>query len=554
MKNRPTRHAVLLAFAAAISFAPFWGTLRAQPAAAPAAPVPGPGRGGRGPTAIGSKIADGQAYATLVELKHQPNAQDNGRLLLAFEANGFDGIPVWESTDHGTNWHFVANAHDSQETDKPRCDLHWQPHLTEMPRSAHGLAAGTVLLSASTVCQLPPPGRGTQVMHLRLFTSTDFGKSWTYRSTFAEGTGPAPVWEPHLLILDDNRFVEFYSDETHKADGYNQMLGHKLSSDGGLTWGPEVYDTAMKGGVERPGMVIIARLPDGRYAYNFEDVDGPVLNQVHIKFSKDGIHWGDPEKRGTKVQTEAGQYPANTPNVFWFPIGGPKGVMVVTSRSSQGVGGDPAGNTLYWNNNLGEGPWWQAPTPVRKIGNNRAGWTQALLLLPDGRLLHITSSGSPDAATANNAGANSILFNAAKVDFNRYEAENAQQKGAAVLRDGSMSNGTKSRLGAGEVGTLTFHITVPKAGAYTLAVNYSGIGFPATPRLAANGKSVNGRTEAVALDSDLAALRNADLGTRGTGEHEQLTAQAMLKAGSNTVVIKGGEHALDIDFLEVTAR
>src|SRR5439155_17021399 len=124
---------------------------------------------------------------------------------------------------------------------------------------------------------------------------------------------------------------------------------------------------------------------------------------------------------------------------------------------------------------------WQAPTPVRKIGNNRAGWTQALLPLSDGRLLHITSSGSPDPATANSASANFILFNAAKVDFNRYEAENAQQKGAAVLRDGSMSNGAKSRLGAGEVGTLTFHVTVPKAGAYTIAVNYSGIGFPATP-------------------------------------------------------------------------
>jgi hypothetical protein len=257
-------------------------------AAALASPALAQGRGGRGPQAVGTKIADGQAYATLVELKHQANAADNGKLLLAFEANGFDGIPVWESTDHGTSWHFVANAHDPQETDKPRCDLHWQPHLTEMPRAGHGIAAGTVLLSASTVCQQPAPGRGTQLMHLRLFASADLGRSWAWRSTYAEGTGEAPVWEPHLLILDDGRFVEFYSDETHKADGYNQMLGHKVSTDGGLTWGPEVYDTAMKGGVERPGMVIVARLPDGRYAYNFEDVAGPFnQSQVYLKFSRD---------------------------------------------------------------------------------------------------------------------------------------------------------------------------------------------------------------------------------------------------------------------------
>ena len=534
-------------------------SLWAQPAPAPAASAPATqpaaGRGGRGPVAVGTPIADGQAYATAVELKHQANPADNGRILLAFEANGFDGIPIWESTDHGASWHFIANAHDSQETDKPRCDLHWQPHLTEMPRNAQGIAAGTVLMSASTVCQQPSPGRGTQVMHLRLFTSSDFGRSWNFVSTFAEGTGELPVWEPHLQILDDNSFVEFYSDETHKADGYNQMLGHKVSRDGGKSWGPEVYDTAMKGGVERPGMVIIARLPDKRYVYNYEDVAGPVqANQVHLKFSKDGLHWGNPENRGTPVQTEAGQYPANTPNTFWFPVGGPKGVIVVTSRSSQGVGGDPAGNVLYWNNNLGVGPWWQAPTPVQKIGNNRAGWTQAMLLKADGSLLHITSSGASDPAKANNAASNVILFNAAKIDFGRYEAENAAQWGSAVMRDASMSNGTKSRLGAKDVGKLTFHITVPNAGRYRLSVNYAGIGFAATPRLYANGKAVPGVAAPAPLDPDIAAQRVRDLGTRGNGEHSLLSGTAGLKAGANTIEIRGGDYALDIDYLEVTPQ
>ena len=495
-KSRVISLPALLAVASLVLLS---GSLLAQPAPGPAASAPANqalqagGRGGRGPVAVGTRIADGQAYATVVELQHQANPADNGRILLAFEANGFDGIPIWESTDHGASWHFVANAHDSQESDKPRCDLHWQPHLTEMLRSSHGIAAGTILLSASTVCQQPPPGRGTQVMHLRFFTSGDFGRSWNFVSTYAEGTGELPVWEPHLQILDDGTLVEFYSDETHKADGYNQMLGHKVSKDGGRNWGPEIYDTAMKGGVERPGMVIISRLPNKSYVYNYEDVAGPVqANQVHLKFSKDGLNWGNPESRGVPVQTEAGQYPANTPNTFWFPIGGPKGVIIVTSRSSQGVGGDAAGNVLYWNNNLGVGPWWQASTPVQKIGNNRAGWTQAMLLKPDGSLLHVTSSGAPDPTVSNNANSNSILFNATKIDFNRYEAENARQQGSAVMRDASMSNGGKTRLGSRNVGKLTFHITVPKAGRYSLAVNYAGIGFTATPRLAANGNAVAG--------------------------------------------------------------
>ena len=197
------------------------------------------------------------------------------------------------------------------------------------------------------------------------------------------------------------------------------------------------------------------------------------------------------------------------------------------------------------------GPWWQAPTPVQKIGNNRAGWTQAMLLKPDGSLLHITSSGSTDPASSNNPGSNAILFNAAEIDLDRYEAENARQQGSAIMRDASMSNGGKTRLGAKNVGKLTFHITVPKAGRYALAVNYAGIGFAATPRLAVNGNGVTGAAGPAPADPDKAAQRIRDLGTRGTGEHSQLSAEAALKAGANTIEVLGGAYALDIDYLEV---
>src|SRR5438477_6264383 len=51
--------------------------------------------------AIGKKLVDGQAYVTLVRLSHQANPADNGRLLIAFEENGMDGIPIYESRDEG---------------------------------------------------------------------------------------------------------------------------------------------------------------------------------------------------------------------------------------------------------------------------------------------------------------------------------------------------------------------------------------------------------------------------------------------------------------------
>jgi hypothetical protein len=496
---------------------------------------------------VGTKLADGQAYVTLVRLSHQPNPADNGRILIALEENGMEGIPIYESRDEGASWQLVTHATDAQHSDHAKCNLHWQPHLTEMPRTVGALKAGTVLLSASAVCN-GDNGRMAS-MQLQLYGSTDQGRGWNYIGAVADGTAELPVWEPHLLILDDGKLVTYYSSETHKKDGYNQLLSHKLSTDGGKSWGPEVYDTAMPGGVERPGMVIVARLADGSYVYSYEDVQGPNNGQVHVKFSKDGIHWGPPAERGTPVQTLGGAYPINCPVIGWYPVGGPDGVLIVSARGGAG-GGDPGGRSLYWNTNKGIGPWWEAPAPVQKLMNGRAGWTQALMLKPDGSFLHITSSASPEAPT--NPSKNQVLFASAHLDFNRYEAEDAMRAGSALMHDASMSNGAKVRLGAKDIGRLTFRIHLAQGGTYRLGVNYGDIGFAATPRLIANGAAVSGTTQTAPLDPAAAALRVRDLGTRASGNRTLLSGTANLKAGDNDIEIAGGDYALDVDSLEVT--
>jgi len=296
-------------------------------------------------------------------------------------------------------------------------------------------------------------------------------------------------------------------------------------------------------------MAIVDRMGDGRYVYSYESVDGPTTgDQVHLKFSRDGLDWGAASSRGIGVQTDGGQYPVNCPVVNWFPVGGPKGVLVVSARGTDG-GGDSAGRSLFWNNNGGEGPWWEAPAPVQKRPNGRAGWTQALMLRPDGRFLHMTSSAAADAP--NDAGKNEILFRTAAIDFTRYEAEDGRRTGATVMRDPAMSNGAKVRLGSTGVGKLAYRITVFKPGAYTLALTYADIGLPGTPSLSANGRAVRATSAALPRDEAALARRNRDLGTRGTGETLALTGTAQLKAGENLIEVAGGAHALDIDYLQV---
>jgi hypothetical protein len=121
-----------------------------------------------------------------------------------------------------------------------------------------------------------------------------------------------------------------------------------------------------------------------------------------------------------------------------------------------------------------------------------------------------------------------------------------------MMRDGSMSNGAKVRLGAKDVGLLTFHVYLAKGGRYALGVNYSGIGFAAMPRIFANGNMLQGTAAPVAVDEAKAALRSRDLGTRGTGERIASSAFSDLKAGENIVEIAGGAYALDVDYLEIT--
>jgi hypothetical protein len=88
------------------------------------------------------------------------------------------------------------------------------------------------------------------------------------------------------------------------------------------------------------------------------------------------------------------------------------------------------------------------------------------MLRKDGDFLHITSSASPDAPA--NPSKNQILFANGKLNFNRYEAEDTARNGASVMRDPSMSNGAKARLGANDIGRLTFHIHIAKQGTYRL--------------------------------------------------------------------------------------
>jgi len=488
---------------------------------------------------VGRKLAPGIGYASAVKLAHQHAGGDNGRVLLVYEPSAPGNVPLFESRDDGDTFKRIGSIDESAHPGDTSWALRWQPHLSELAGSSGDLPAGTLLLAANAI-RRDGDERITD-QDLQLYASADGGKTWTWRSSIVTGGGQPSdrlnkgVWEPYIVVLDDGRMVVFYSTEQHKAQGFNQLLAHKVSDDGGRTWGKEVFDVALPGGVERPGMAIVERIPGRGYAMVYENIDNTAAarnGQVHIKFSRDGLDWGDAGDRGTPIQTASGAFPAACPTIRWLPGETPEGVLVVAAQRAGG-GGDAGGRTFYWNADGGRGPWWEAGAPVRKrTGNIHAGWTQAMIVREDGKLLHVTSSSTANAPAPDDT--NEILHAAAPLALHRYEAEDAVRRGAAQIDNVDASGYRKVRVSGAQDAELVFDIVVGHAGPRTLTVRFADIGFAAAPRLRVNGEAAPGGVKPSTAE----------------GWREARFA-APLKAGHNRLVVSNPERPIDYDWLEV---
>lgn len=502
--------------------------LLARPAAADAPEV-----------AIGKPIGQGQGYAAAVRLSHQTNPKADGPILLVFEKPDMKGVPLYESRDDGRTWTFLRRVVDQVHAGRPEWQLRWQPDLYELSRAAGPLPAGALLLSGNATRS---DARGRVVEeHLQVYASADAGRTWRYLSDIVDGGGRPEdvdnhgVWEPNLHVLPDGRLVAYYSSEQHKHEGFNQLLAHKVSSDGGRTWGPEQVDVAIPGEVERPGMAVVQPLPGDRWVMSYEDIDGPDNGAVHLRFSDDPLRWGDPADRGTPVRTPSGGWPKASPIVRWIDDGSPKGVLVVLAMRGGGTA-EAGGRTLYFNTDGGRGAWWQAPAPVHKLsGNIHAGWTQAFLPTADKQaFLHVTSSSSPSSPS--DADSNTLLSARAPVAFDRFEAEDALRHDAVQIEAPSASAGAKLRVAVR--GSATFPIVLGCPGEGPIRLRMADVDLPATPTVTVDGRPV-------AIGPDAAKDSDAESWSVRTGKGPPLAA------GPHKVVVSALSHAFDLDWVQL---
>lgn len=327
----------------------------------------------------------GASYPRAVQLQHY--AAGKGQILLTY-AGRPGPMPIYSSTDNGETFHLFSELKD----------LRGQPTLFELPAKIGEFPAGT-LLAAGGYAQNDPTKRMLAANY-----STDGGKTWQHLSVFAEG-GPGlydpadraglslhqnPVFEPFFYTDAKGRLVVFFSDERHKKDGYSQLNAHRVSDDGGRTWGPVVYDVAIPDGLTRPGMATVTRASNGKYFMTYEMVSMPGYaleprsNPVYLKMSDDGLNWGDPTHPGTLVQDRWRQFPQATPYIIWSPWPAPTGTLIVSSRGIMRFDLGLVGNGMMINRTHGEGLWTLIETPIRYIPNP-SGYSMTMIPLGDGR-------------------------------------------------------------------------------------------------------------------------------------------------------------------------
>ncbi|MDP4502009.1 RICIN domain-containing protein [Nonomuraea turcica] len=486
----------------------------------------------------------GTTYAKVIALKN--NGSANGTLLVTYDqlvyVNGVQVYPIYRSTDGGTTWSHLSNVVPSQTFSS--LTLTSQPFLYELPQQVGALAAGTIILAG----MIMPADRSSS--RIVLYTSTDRGATWAYHSTVDTG-GPAvydpsptstttTVWEPSLNLDPSGNLVCYYSDERQKSSGILQAVVYRRSTDGGLTWGPVTNVAAVGNSSDRPGMITVTRLPNGKYLAAYEVVNRPSqsLNTAvnYYKISDDGLTW--PGGLGTPIRLADGRGMGSSPFVRWVSAGGPNGMVVVSAKwgldSSGNING---GQDFFVNYNLGQGPWERLPYAVTydasdTQGGYFSGFAQGFDTSPDGLTLYQATN-----VENTTTGYNDIRVGTIPLNADHYEAERATRNNTQLVSHADASNGSK-------VGNINFSdsyvqvdVNVPAAGTYTINVRYAnGTGATSGHAVSVNGGSASTLSYPPTVDW-------------GRYRWAQLTRS--LNAGANTIRFTYNGTYAELDFIDV---
>lgn len=458
----------------------------------------------------------GATYSRIISLKHSGN--QNGTLLCTYDqlknvkvtmedntTVSKQVYPIYRSTDNGESWNLISNVYD-KNFGLLRTS---QPCLYELPQQVGNMSAGTILLAGNIFDDSP----STQ-SRIVIYKSLDGGNTWSFLSEVDNG-GPCiydpsttstttTVWEPFLGMSEDGDLVCYYSDERQKGDGVLQAVSFKTSKDG-VNWGTLSNVAAITNSSDRPGMITVTALPNGKYMATYEVVNRPSLSVnnavVYCKFSDDGVTW-DANSLGARIALANGRGIGSSPYVKWVNAGGPNGMVIISAKwgtdSSDNISG---GQNFYVNYNLGQGSWERLPMPVAYDYNDSAGgyfsgFSQSFDVDEDNTTLfqatNVENFNNTIIIKSVTYNLNDVKVGTLPLNTTIYEAEKAELANASVGNAVDASNGQEVQYINESNSTVKFtNIKVSQAGNYTINVRYSnGDSSDASHTVKVNGSTI----------------------------------------------------------------
>ncbi|BFM19812.1 RICIN domain-containing protein [Gilvimarinus japonicus] len=289
-------------------------------------------------------------YPRLIRL--QANGAANGRLIASFDVIGSGHI--YQSNNDGDSWSQIATINETQYANTCCSELY------EVPQQLGNVAAGTLFWVVSAHNGAPPASRA-----LKIYQSTDQGQSWSYFSSPV--TGVTGLWEAEFAIDPQGRLVMYYATEEHKSSGYNQLIAHKVSNDGGASWGSEVIDIAVSDSIQRPGMPTVTRVPNGDYIMVYEICGSTYNCDTFYRTSSNAVSWGAPDNIGTRIESVSGHHFSHAPTVTWIDNGTANGELLVAGQALRDSGGNEVarnGQVYMVNSTNGNGLWAERIAPL----------------------------------------------------------------------------------------------------------------------------------------------------------------------------------------------
>ncbi len=349
----------------------------------------------------GTLIPQSGVYPRLVRLAYGPTAS-NGWIIASSSSK------LFLSKDDGKTFTLLAEA-PAKEGSRVRCC----EGIYELPQAVGSMPAGTLIYSATYNAGIAasPLGvangqgvaganrpRNEGIPAIEIYTSSDQGAHWKYHSTPVSGRGEkgsGGLWEPEFIVSRDGALVMFWSDETYSC--CSQKLS-KIRTTDGETWKDSSDVVATTTQADRPGMIIVRRLPGNVYFMTYEICGDPMTGPkcaAYYRISRDGWNYGNANNPGKRIETAEGQFFEHAPASIWSPSPiSVNGVILVVGQVLHNADGSVApqnGKVLFMNPLLdGSGPWTPIPAPVEvphSYDNPCPNYSSALLPVQDGAAL-----------------------------------------------------------------------------------------------------------------------------------------------------------------------